>query len=323
MLARMMGERVANQRAVRAPERRPATGRASDGAAGSVADQMLSALPAGLTPALAPAAAPAAAVARYRAILQRLPGGVARQGLVLALGRHAGNQRVQRLVSAAAIQRRGAQIKAGTDAAASQQTKLDWPKVEALLRQSGRGNEALQIKDTYTVPVDLSTSGAPAYFLPDTGHCVINVTLPGPEVAAYFVHEMYHAKQFKEGKSPAAGGQDEQAWVKTMVDEEIVGTIKGFEAKLEMEKNGSAPKNDTPPMMTRYRGAYEYARGEALKAGKTEDEAHQAGLKNGYRMTTALIRPSDGSWPELAPNQFESYTMYYKREWRQKNLPKP
>jgi hypothetical protein len=108
-----------------------------------------------------------------------------------------------------------------------------------------------------------------------------------------------------------------------MVQEEIDGTIKGFEAKLEMESNGSATKNDTPPQMTRYRSAYDYARKKALGENKSEADAHAAGLANGRKMTRYLIKPGDGTWPNLAPNKLESYEMYYRREWRKKNLPKP
>jgi hypothetical protein len=145
--------------------------------------------------------------------------------------------------------------------------------------------------------------------------------MSGPEIASYFVHEMHHAKQFYDGKSPDPIGQDEKTWVALMVKEEIDGTTKGFEAKLEMEKNGAA-KNDVPPFMNMYRSAYEHAHKTAIAENKTGAEAHAAGLANGSKMTTYLIKPGDKSWPRLAPSQLESYEMYYTREWRKKNLPR-
>jgi hypothetical protein len=260
-------------------------------------------------------------LSRLPSLLQHLPGRSLRQAFVGLLARSGGNQAVQQVIGQS-VQRHGGAGEAPTAGGDADTPKLDWPQIEALMKKSARGNEALQIKDQHTVPVDLATTGPPAYFLPDKGRCVVNVTLPGPEVVAYLVHEMHHAKQFKEGKSPDAAGQDEVAWVALMVQEEIDGTIKGFEAKLEMEKNGSAPKNDSPPQMTRYRSAYDYARKVALGEDKAEAAAHAAGLANGRRMTRYLIKPGDGTWPSLAPNKLESYEMYYRREWRQKNLPK-
>jgi hypothetical protein len=165
----------------------------------------------------------------------------------------------------------------------------------------------------------LTGQGRPAAFEPDTDRCIINILAPHYEVSAYFVHEMYHASQYHTGHSHGAKTMDHDAWVNMMVTEEIEGTFKGFLHKQALEQAGRAPKDDKPPGMTQFRGAYDYGLKQAQQQGLSGNAAEQAAQANGRRMAVWLINPGGGQWPTLAPNQFESYAMYYNREWHQQN----
>ncbi|MEH2381758.1 MAG: DUF4157 domain-containing protein [Nostoc sp.] len=195
--------------------------------------------------------------------------------------------------------------------------QVTWAQIEARLQNSSRGREALQIKAQYQVPIGWNPQGAAASFSPDTKVCQLNPNQALDVVASYFVHEMYHAQMFHTNQSADAKKLGEDTFVKRMVDEEIMGTIRQFEAKLELDKLGDS-KNFAPGEDL-YRSAYKYKRNEAIKAGESEQEAHQKGLSNASKMVSFLIRPTDGTWPRLAPSTYESYEMMYKREWRQTN----
>jgi hypothetical protein len=235
--------------------------------------------------------------------------------LVRSLSRSAGNRAVTAL-----LQRHGAHVANRT----SSGSKTTWAQVEADLSFSAYGWEAMGILKDNKIKLDLSTSGPVAGFAPDQNRCFINLSMPSYEIAAYFVHEMYHASQFHGGRSPGAKTKAEDPWVAQMVTEEVEGTVKGFMHKLSLERFGRAPANDTPAGMNRFRGAYEYAYKQAIGEGLEPGEAKQRGLANGAKMIRWMFkRPSKRLSAELQPNQFETYEEYYRREWSQQNAPKP
>ncbi|WP_310483595.1 hypothetical protein [Chamaesiphon sp. VAR_48_metabat_403] len=198
---------------------------------------------------------------------------------------------------------------------------VNWQNLEAQLKKSNRGREALQIKEQYRVKIEWKSGDAPASFkIDDKKHtevCNLNPLLKLAVIASYFVHEMYHAQKFYTNQSPQAENTDEDTFVKQMVDEEIEGTIKQFEAKLELDRLGHS--NNYAPGEEFYRNAYNEKKKEALKEGKSRLAAHQEGLLAGRRTVELLIRPNDGRWQRLGPSNFESYEMSYRREWKQKN----
>jgi hypothetical protein len=197
-------------------------------------------------------------------------------------------------------------------------------KVDADLSFSKYGWEAMGIMDKYKVRLVLTDEGAPASFLPDFNRCIINLTRPSYEVAAYFVHEMHHAVQFHEGRSPAATTMGSDDWVRMMVKEEIDGTQKGFLHKLALERFGRAPEDDRPQGMNYFRGAFTHGKKKALEQGLEGVAAGDAARANAYRMTEYLIAdPTGKKQTTLGPNQFDSYERYYRREWARLNKPKP
>jgi hypothetical protein len=233
--------------------------------------------------------------------------------LVRTLSRNAGNRAVSAL-----LQRHAAHVAAQSATG----TKTTWPQVEADLSFSPYGWEAMGILKDNNIKLDLSTSGPVAGFAPDQNRCFINLSMPSYEIAAYFVHEMYHASQFHGGRSPGAKTMAEGPWVAQMVSEEVDGTVKGFMHKLALERFGRAPANDRPAGMNRFRSAYVYAYDKAIGEGIEPIEARKRGIANGARMIRWMFnRQSKGLSADLQPNQFETYSEYYHREWTQQNAP--
>jgi hypothetical protein len=231
--------------------------------------------------------------------------------LVRSLSSSAGNRAV-----AALLQRHGAHAAAG--AAAGKATT--WAAVEADLSFSALGWEAMRILKDNNIKLNQTTSGPVAGFQPDQNTCFINLSMPSYEIAAYFVHEMYHASQFHGKRSPAATTMAEDPWVAMMVSEEVDGTVKGFMHKLALERFGRAPANDRPAGMDRFRGAYEYAYNKAIADGEEPVEARKRGMANGARMIRYMFkRPTKRLAADLQPNRFDTYEEYYRREWTQQN----
>lgn len=189
-------------------------------------------------------------------------------------------------------------------------------QMEAALKLSPEGIAALQISQNLNVAFTWQPNGANQY-RPETNVCYLNSSLPPMDVAAYFVHEMHHAQMHHLDPShddPTKG--DESGFVSRMVQEEIDGTVLAIEAKID----AGAPAGALPGE-PEYRSAYEYARKQAVANGKDAQTAASLGKARGKLMVSFLIRPTDGSWPRLAPNRFESYEMYYRREYREAHRP--
>jgi hypothetical protein len=122
--------------------------------------------------------------------------------LVRSLSRSAGNRAVSAL-----LQRHGAHVATPPPTG----TATTWAAVESDLSFSPFGWEAMRILKDSNIQLSLTTSGRVAGFEPDHNRCVINLSMPSYEIAAYFVHEMYHASQFHGGRSPAATTKAEES----------------------------------------------------------------------------------------------------------------
>jgi hypothetical protein len=238
---------------------------------------------------------------------------------IRVLARAAGNRAVGQMLA-----RHG--TSAVNPATAPTTTRADprFAKVDADLSFSQWGWEAMGVMDKYKVMLVLTDQGAPASFLPDYNRCIINLARPSYEVAAYFVHEMHHAVQYHEGRSPKATTMAKPDWVKMMVKEEIDGTQKGFLHKLALESFGRAPKDDLPAGMHHFRSAYKYGKEKATSEGKEGVAAGDAARANAYKMVRWMIEdPTGQTATELGPNQFDSYERYYRREWTTQNPAAP
>ena len=84
---------------------------------------------------------------------------------------------------------------------------------------------------------------------------------------------MYHAHQARTGKSPGAEGfpnteEHRAKWVAMMVEEEVVGTAKGFEPTGAREPR-VRQKNNRPAGMGTYRRVFEYGAPRRSPRGRT------------------------------------------------------
>jgi hypothetical protein len=258
-----------------------------------------------------PASFPLPSPAPPQAILARVAAGQAEPALALHVARAAGNRGLQ------AAARRLARLE-------DPGTYLDptgdstYAKVLPLLRRSPWGREALDVMVKYKVRTVLDSSGPPANFAQQLNRVKLNPTLRDDVLSAYFVHEMYHASQYHEGKSPGPDSHDDKGkWVKLLVDEEIEGTARGYLHKLQLERTvPRAPADDKPPWMGYFRGAFDHGFQEAKAQGKDLDECRAAGRANGRLMAEELIRPHNPrDRQHLGPGELISYTEYYSNEW--------
>ncbi len=205
-----------------------------------------------------------------------------------------------------------------------------WADVEAQLRHTDFGQEALQIKARYGVDVDpVHGSAQAAAYYPKTNHCELNMSKPTYEVATYFVHEMYHALQARTGKSPNATTDEaramgKDAWVKMMVEEEIEGTYRGFQHKIALEFGKKTilvptPQADAPVGMTPFRKSYLYAYVQSMKSDRDMAKAHRAGLKKGRDTIVEMITGGSERFQftrtRLGGTGGVSYTLKYRHEW--------
>ena len=103
-----------------------------------------------------------------------------------------------------------------------------------MLSASSIGQEALAAATKYSVVIVFQAKGRPAAYDAGDNHCYLDPATATNELATYFVHEMYHARQSQLGLSPLPDkAPDREAWVDSMVKEEVAATYRSFEARVE------------------------------------------------------------------------------------------
>jgi hypothetical protein len=180
--------------------------------------------------------------------------------------------------------------------------------VENLLKQCDTGVAALKIFTDNKIEVETTNAGAIAFFDPgDATHkkkVVLNVAKPASMVAAYFCHEMNHARMNITGKTADANKDDMDTYVEKMVQEEADGTAIGFRCYLELERKGLTA-GVAPDRYDFYKRAFENGRKQAAGA-----DGDAAGFAVAAKMARALINDRF-----LGPNTLQSYAEYYRRDW--------
>ncbi|WP_309112834.1 DUF6782 family putative metallopeptidase [Saccharothrix sp.] len=178
----------------------------------------------------------------------------------------------------------------------------------SILGSTPEGRHALEVQNEHGITLSWVDGGAASY--DGDSRCTLNLNMDAARLAGYFVHEMYHVERKKSGASPDADASpDEQQYVDRMVEEEIEGTVLGFQSRI----------GQSGPLMPGeefYRLAYQDAKKQALAGGADAATAEEAARSAARRVVRHLIRPTDGSWPRIAPSTLESYEMYYHRVWR-------
>ena len=99
---------------------------------------------------------------------------------------------------------------------------------------------------------DPEAEGAIAFFDPGTDtrkkRVVLNTSKPGAVIAAYFCHEMHHARMNISGKTGDALKDDKDAYVEKMVQEEADGTSLGFLCYFQLKGKGAGDRRAAGPL---------------------------------------------------------------------------
>lgn len=193
--------------------------------------------------------------------------------------------------------------------------------VETLLKQSDTGVAALAFFNANAIEIETTNAGAIAWFDPSGAKkkIVLNTSKPAAVVAAYFCHEINHARMFVNGTTADPKKETKDDYVKKMVKEEADGTTLGFRSFLELERKGLTTGVNPPDRYDMYKRAFENGR-KAKKEkdpNATEAEMDAMGFSYGARMVKYCI---DERF--LGPNSIESYSEYYARDWAQQNRKK-
>jgi hypothetical protein len=198
--------------------------------------------------------------------------------------------------------------------------------VTGILNKSAWGRHALDVQQKYSVVIEMANSGVAKYDS-GTNHCTINTTMAPALIAGYFVHEMNHAEMNKTGKSAQADtAPDRDAYVTKMVEEEITGTVRQFEAALEsmppgpgVSLQGSGMEHEAD-----YRRVYIYWHDKAVSEGKSEAEAMAQGKAYGAKRTRLFIQPQNPrDLGGLGPDPNSTYADYYRRQWDRAHRTRP
>ncbi len=191
--------------------------------------------------------------------------------------------------------------------------------IAVALGASAIGRDALGVASRYAVQVVFQAKGRPAMYDAGDNHCYLDPATRTPELATYFVHEMHHARQAQEGRSPLPDkAPDREAWVDLVVNEEILATSLSFEARVEMGIStplAGGPLGDAWTQYLRVRALWR----ERYLADHPGDDAGAAALARakGRALIRLLIVGEPGSrvLPRLGPDQYSSYAMFYRRQW--------
>ena len=169
--------------------------------------------------------------------------------------------------------------------------------------------------------------GRPAAYDAGDNHCYLDPATATNELATYFVHEMYHARQSQLGLSPLPDkAPDREAWVDSMVKEEVTATYRSFEARVEAGIStplGAGPLADA---WNQYMRVRRYWREEHLKSSPNDAAGAEAlSISKGRALVQYQIVgvPNGGTLPALGPDRISSYADFYRRQWNIAHRARP
>ncbi len=192
--------------------------------------------------------------------------------------------------------------------------KLD--DIKALLRKCPTGRDAVKFMDDQKIPVVFADGGG-SYW--DGTKIVIDRSQSTQDAALTVVHELHHARSDKSGTSGNTSTQTRADYVKTMVEEESIGTVKSIQAKNELAASGEDVSGASFPLEDKYNEAY--AKGAAdyktAHPDATPEDVDAAGSKAG------LNRVRDGfnngevitSTKDPTTGAQNTYPQYYGNAW--------
>jgi Putative metallopeptidase family (DUF6782) len=191
--------------------------------------------------------------------------------------------------------------------------------IAVALGASAIGRDALAVASRYAVQVVFQAKGRPAVYDAGDNHCYLDPATRTPELATYFVHEMHHARQAQEGRSPLPDkAPDREAWVDLVVNEEILATSLSFEARVEMGISTPLAGGPLGDAWTQYLRVWALWRQRHLVDHPGDDAGASALARTKGRALIRLLivgEPGSRVLPRLGPDQYSSYAMFYRRQW--------
>ena len=188
--------------------------------------------------------------------------------------------------------------------------------IKALLNKSATGRAALKTLDDNKVPVGFKAGGG-SYW--NGKKIIIDQTQGTQDAALTLVHEANHARATLKGLSGNALTQTRAGYLKTMVNEEAVGTVRSIVAKRELVAAG-VPITATFPLESQYTTAYNTAAGALAKVNPQASAAAQA-IAGGKAGLTRVIQGFTKGEVVTSTNG-QPYPTYYGSYWDALHPPK-
>lgn len=205
----------------------------------------------------------------------------------------------------------------GVTAAAAQAKKDDTKlkDMKQLLKSSTTGAAAVKYLEDKKIPVKFANGGG-SYW--DGKQIVIDRTQSTEEAALTLVHEMNHAEASQGGTTGNITTQPRADYVKTMLSEEVKGTVDSIKAKNELVAAGKKV-TATFPLEAEYNAAYNKAVDDCKKANPKASAADltAAGEKAGYDRVMKGFKDAEVT----TSTTHERYSDYYGNAWDKAHPP--
>jgi hypothetical protein len=196
-----------------------------------------------------------------------------------------------------------------------------------VLSASTIGQEALAAAAKYAVVVVFQAKGRPAAYDAGDNHCYLDPATATNELATYFVHEMYHARQSQLGLSPLPDkAPDREAWVDSMVQEEVTATYRSFEARVEAGMSTPLAAGPLAEAWTQYLRVRRHWREQHLASHPNDAAGAEAfATAQGRAIVRLQIvgEPGGRHLPMLGADQGRSYADYYRTQWNTAHRARP
>ncbi len=191
------------------------------------------------------------------------------------------------------------------------QTTLE--NIKNLLNECATGKAAIKYLEDKNIPVAFA-DGNGSYW--DGKKIVISRSQSVNSAALTMVHELHHARSSKEGISGDRKKDKRDEYVKKMVEEESVGTVKSIQAKNELVAGGEKI-SDTFPLESQYNQSSAKASQDYKKANPDAKQADvdAAGQKAGLD----AVRNGFNDGTVVTSNTNEKYPDYYGKSWDKGN----
>jgi len=191
------------------------------------------------------------------------------------------------------------------------QQRLTVKAIRDFLAKSALGREAVAFYDAHGISINFMSGKGASWDKIDNKinmHSYYSVEM----AALVFVHEIHHARSSIDGPTGDPHTQSMDAYVATMLNEEVHATIAAIQVRWELNKAGE------PPLTAPSESAYSEGRRTGVKRlletnpDASPEERAQAGDKGGYDALMARFRNGDAR----SSRDGRSYVEVYETSWK-------